>query len=469
MMSENNRHVWASVLVMVLLLLGGCEGNGDIIRESDRVNAWIYSSMQKCYLWSAQMKPMLESNPNDSPTRFFEKAIRYRVDNSVGYKGDIMGDRFSYIRNTSVATRSVGPEELSQDKTHAFGFDSRLFVDGLTQQLLYCQVLYVVPGSPAHKAGVRRGDMYNQINEIAMPMTDSKYNSLMALEKISLRMIVDGMVKTIERADYYDTPVLFDSVYETQPATAYLVYNHFSGGSNDRFNDELSDAFRRFKSKNAESLILDLRYNGGGELSVARLLASLMAQEQMLGRVLMYKEENKSMGNPAAFVPEYFMGFNSVADRNCDFKRIVVLTSSYTASASELIIHTLKRYYQNDLYVIGERTVGKNVGGYKITNKRYEWELSPITLRVYNADKVSGYEHGIDSDLKATEFLSGYSIGQFGDSRYERLLALALAYLHGTQYDMNTRSDVLPMTHTNMIFKTTIQPRGLVAAEIVIE
>lgn len=465
-MKENNRHVW---VVMVLLLLSGCTGNGGVIRESDRVNAWIYSSMEECYLWSAQMKPMSQGNLDDAPTRFFEKTIRYRVDNSVGYKGDIMGDRFSYVRNTVGATRSFGYQELSHDRPHAFGFDSRLFIDGPTQQLLYCQVLYVVPGSPAHKAGIKRGEMYNRINEVAMPMTDSQYSSFMALEKISLGMITDDAVKSITRADYYDTPVLFDSVYETQPATAYLVYNHFSGGSGERFNTELSDAFRRFKSKNAENLILDFRYNGGGELSVARLLASLIVRKEMLGRVLMYKEENKSLGNPAAFEPEYFMGLNSVADRNCDFKRIVVLTSGNTASASELIIHVLKRYYKNDLYVIGERTVGKNVGGYKITNKRYEWELSPITLRVYDADKVSGYEHGIESDMKATEFLSGYSIGQFGDSRQERLLVLALTYLHGPQYGVNTRLNAPAQGHKAMVFATTIQPRGLIAGEIVIE
>lgn len=214
-------------------------------------------------------------------------------------------------------------------------------------------------------------------------------------------------------------------------------------------------------------MVLDLRYNPGGEISAARLLASLIAKRSMLGEPFVYKESRVSCGRPSQFEPEYFMGIGTVGDRNCDIERLIVLTSSNTASASELLIHALKPYYGDKMTVIGERTVGKNVGGIKITNRQYQWELNVITLRTYDCNKVSGYESGIAPDILSNEFVNFNHIGQFGDTHNERLLSIALGVLSGKSPYETTQKSAPQATLPR--YSTSIAERDLIVGEAVIE
>lgn len=114
--------------------------------------------------------------------------------------------------------------------------------------------------------------------------------------------------------------------------------------------------------------------------------------------------------------------------------KLVVLTSSHTASASEATIVCLRSYM--DVFTIGEQTVGKGVGSWKISDSRFRYAIQPITMRYYNADGVSTPDEGITPDIYIAD---GYSVGklQIGD-KDEKLLSSALNYIQGLQIGNET-------------------------------
>jgi carboxyl-terminal processing protease len=119
-----------------------------------------------------------------------------------------------------------------------------------------------------------------------------------------------------------------------------------------------------------------------------------------------YSEENKSTK-----ISE--LGWSLGSDK------VLVLTSSRTLSASELVINALLPYA--DVTLIGSNTGGKPVG-----SKSFEFcdkLLFPITFRLVNASGNTDYFDGMQADCYAEDDI----FHQLGDPE-EGMLAAALAY-----------------------------------------
>ena len=224
---------------------------------------------------------------------------------------------------------------------------------------------------------------------------------------VSTRRVTLNASRTVE-----DTPFLKDSVYTYgNKRIGYLMYNHFASGpdeydySDTSYNLYLQQLFEKFKSRNVNEFVLDLRYNGGGLVNCAQLLASLLVRENVLGEPLCIMEYND----------------------NLNLQRLFVLTGSTTASASELIINSLRSYL--DVRVIGKQTFGKTVG-MTIYNesKKYGWILSPVTFHIYNKDREADYEDGFHPDVAIDEFKS--DLAEFGDLK-DPLLGQAIYEITG--------------------------------------
>src|SRR5690606_12002265 len=73
-------------------------------------------------------------------------------------------------------------------------------------------------------------------------------------------------------------------------------------------------------------------------------------------------------------------------------QNFIILTSTETASASELIINGLKPYMP--VYIIGDTTAGKNVGSttiYEENDLRNKWGMQPIITKAFNSQNQSDY------------------------------------------------------------------------------
>jgi len=121
--------------------------------------------------------------------------------------------------------------------------------------------------------------------------------------------------------------------------------------------------------------------------------------------------------------------------------RLYVLTSSSTASASEMIINGLKPYM--DVKVIGTTTFGKNVGSITLydsptsdfldsdsANSRHLYAMQPIVFQIFNKNGESDYAQGFVPDIEVKEYDFWNNILAFGDED-EVVLKAALDDIKG--------------------------------------
>ncbi len=142
---------------------------------------------------------------------------------------------------------------------------------------------YIVPGSPAALAGLKRGDVITKIN--GSQLTSSNYDQLdnpqvtvtlaasVQFSNTSLVTTDKAGTVTLTKADIDENPVAYyeKKVYGSKNI-GYLVYNGFKSD----YNDELNTAFAKMQSDGINELVLDLRYNGGGSLETAVALAQMI-------------------------------------------------------------------------------------------------------------------------------------------------------------------------------------------------
>jgi len=178
----------------------------------------------------------------------------------------------------------------------------------------------------------------------------------------------------------------------------------------------LNDAFAALKSAGATELILDLRYNGGGLVDVAVHLASLIGGTRTSGQVMINWVHNDRVGP----ILNKTTRFDETPEQTLNLQRLVVITTRGSASASELIINSLRPYIP--VTVIGDTTYGKPVGQYGFNF--CEKVLVPVAFSLKNVNDEGDFFDGIAADCAATDDISR----QLGDPS-EASYAEALTFL----------------------------------------
>jgi carboxyl-terminal processing protease len=157
----------------------------------------------------------------------------------------------------------------------------------------------------------------------------------------------------------------------------YILFNTFSPFSSER---EIRDAIESFRTQNLTDLVLDLRYNGGGLLAVASQLGYMIAGPvPTSGKVFESLRFNNGTGgiNPVTGrtndpTPFYTTGLgfsvtNGTALPTLNLRRVYILSTSRTCSASESVINGL-RGAGVEVVLIGGTTCGKPFGFYPESN-----------------------------------------------------------------------------------------------------
>ncbi|WP_044200167.1 S41 family peptidase [Dyadobacter tibetensis] len=433
----------------LLLLIGVTAGCKDKTVEPATIsttNQWIYDMMKEWYYWNDKMpdKPDLTQSPTD-------------LFNSLLYKYDANlrpdGDRFSWIQeNVQELKSSLGGIKIST------GIEFRLFYYPTGSKNVVGLVQYVVPGSPAAAVGIKRGDFFTGIAN--QPLTADNYSKLLNSEgplTYTLatmdnqgNLINSDQPKTITKVEVQSDPVFFDSLYQINgKKIGYLVYNQFNPepykADNKAYDKKLTEKIGNFKNNNVRSLILDLRYNSGGYVSSATHLASLIGRVTAQDKFYI-KEYNKTV-TPAllkefkeTFFYETFSPVSQSIGSQLD--HLIVLTSTGTASASELLINGLKPFME--VTVIGGITAGKNVGSITISNEKagITYGLQPIVTKSFNSLMQSDYSGGFIPEVSVKE---GLLLFPFGDPR-DPLLSEALFKIVGSRTVRKVESPQLPAT-----------------------
>lgn len=384
--------------------------------EDMEVNEEVDQYLREMYLWNDEYKT-LDLDFTKGYEDFFYNALGSMTTNTLDKRPAEDGLRytlFSYIEKREPVSTPRNTKLVFKEPAYSFGITGMTVISIGTQNdyTTYFCIQGVYPDSPADIAGIKRGSMINSINgeKINNGNIENYYYSLLypsGVFSLNLRedIIESGSttgtkeINIVSKAMYCN-PIIAQKVIEKDGHNiGYLVYSGFDAG----FDQELFDTFKGFKSKNVTDLIIDLRYNGGGHTLSANLMATCIAGAAAQGKVfttLRYNKErmeklnNKREEELFAYTNYVNLGA-SLSAGSLGLTRVYCLVGNGTASASELVINSL-RGIDIEVILIGEKTTGKNVGmEYEdVTIRNNTYRVVPITFQSYNAKGYGDYENG---------------------------------------------------------------------------
>jgi carboxyl-terminal processing protease len=363
-------------------------------------NRYVNDVMRDIYFWNTEL-PTVNTASFGSPEALLE-ALRFRP----------LDERFSYI-----GARATEEAFYSDSQFVGFGFANGY--DGLG-----LRILQVFPDSPAAETGMQRGDRITSIEgqSVAALVASGAIGTALgpAQEGFVMRFRferADGTAvdSTMTKRAVTIPTVSYLNVYEIDGRkVAYLFFRNFVTPS----RAALDEAFNALRDVGATELVLDLRYNGGGLVTIAQHLASLIGGTRTDGQV--FAEYFHNSRNAFRNEITRFEGKPNALP----VQRLVVITTSGSASASELVINALRPFIP--VITVGETTYGKPVGQYGITF--CDKVLYPVSFTLRNALGQGDFFDGIAADCPAADDPNH----QLGDPR-EASLAEALTVIRTGQ------------------------------------
>jgi len=338
-------------------------------------NLYVRDVMSDIYLWYATM-PNVNPTAYESPEAFLE-AVRYKA----------LDSHFSYI--------------TSRAANDAFYSDSQFIGFGLSTSLNESEmrVLQVFPDSPAAEGGLSRGDRIVEIGgrTVASLVASGEIDSAFGPSDIGVEADIAfvNQAGTRRAAHIVKRLVTIPTVSLTKiynvggRRIGYIFFRNFVQPS----YEALDTAFAELATAGLDDLVLDLRYNGGGLVSVAQHLASYIGGKRTDGLVFaeyFHNDRNTFRNHIIRFEPK---------PQALTLDRLIVVTTGGSASASELVINALRPFIP--VVVIGSRTYGKPVGQYGI--EFCDKLLAPVSFALRNANGQGDFFDGFPPDCAAPD------------------------------------------------------------------
>ncbi|PCE62875.1 S41 family peptidase [Sediminicola luteus] len=168
--------------------------------------------------------------------------------------------------------------------------------------------------------------------------------------------------------------------YRTHARFGYIRIDEMPGPTFGKLDKALNKALQNMQT--SEAVILDLRFNGGGWDKNSYTIANRFVNEKKLGH---YKETRiKDTQNFTKKKAWYLKPHGKFRFR----KKLIILTSDFTASAAEVFLLAMHR--QPQVVLIGQTTEGifSDMYEFKLPNG---WEVSLSHMRFYDA-QMTNYE-----------------------------------------------------------------------------
>lgn len=400
----------------------------DTSAMSAYLNEYMHKRLSEEYLWAEEYKG-LEVDMTVSYEDFLFTHLTMLGDVNIedgGYYRDYSssaGERYIYSYISEVTSTKVTTKAGELSSTYGLGIGplfASLFEEGTNY--IGLTLGYVYPGSPAEEAGLRRGDTIYKVggNRItrdnyqaymrelfyspsgSYSLTYARYVANEQQEKYDL--ILDN-VANVNAGEYGYNPILFAAILQNTAddtsGTGDFCIGYMASESFDSSAQEVLEyQIQQFIDAGISDLILDLRFNVGGEVQQSRYLAS-----SIVGRE--YDEDIffKAEFNDGSREEWKFLSGPSESDKlgqapAMNLKKLYVIMSENTASASELIIAGLKGV-DFPVVLIGSQSEGKNVG-MEVTHELYNgrrFEFAPITYRGLNGKDEYGPKDGFEPDM----------------------------------------------------------------------
>ncbi|MCI8485783.1 MAG: S41 family peptidase [Clostridia bacterium] len=225
-------------------------------------------------------------------------------------------------------------------------------------------VLRTIGDSPASKAGLLTGDIITKVDDQVFTgeQLNEAVKKMKGISGTNVKITVLRNDKEMEfdikreniKISHVSSNVLNDKI-------GYIKISSFEGGCSEEFLDK----YKEIEKQNIKSLIIDLRFNGGGIVDEALNIAELMVPKDKVLLITKDKTEEEDI-------------VKAKKDASINMP-VVVLVNEYSASASEILAGILKE--DINAILVGNTTYGKGViqtvyplkdgSGLKITTDEY--------------------------------------------------------------------------------------------------
>ena len=388
-----------SLAAISSVIIYGCGKKGDGPVEptgpatNAEINKWIIDSLKRYYYWTDNLPT--SPNTNQEPIAFF---------NSVKYSAD----RFSFINIPNGAT------SRKADSRSKYGFDYVVFKEPTTNHVLGLVTL-VLNTSPAQGAGLRRGQYFNKINNTELTESNAADLQSQMLNATSVKItgasFDTGVVKENGSVNIIGGNTLEQTAIQKtftvgSKKVGYLFFTAFLATDRDAYLTVFND----FKTNGVGDLILDLRYNAGGDVSAAAAMCSMIPVGlTATSQFIQYKGNKNAAERKETFAEAATVSngpsFSALQQRNLGMIRLYVLTTAATESAAELVINNLQPYLS--VIQVGQTTRGKDEASITIADrrgtKRVDWVMYPIVYKILNSRGNGGYSAGITPTYSMVE------------------------------------------------------------------
>lgn len=439
-----------SLLLFVFIsLLIGCS-KSDEIPEDLKLNSFVWKGLNAYYLWQSDIPDLQDTRFNNqsqlnnylagfsSPKQLFTVLLNKPT------------DRFSVIVDDYIAL-----ENSFQGITLSSGMEFGLVGYRDNSNNVFGYVRYVVSGSDADTKGVKRGMIFNSVD--GTRLTNNNFRGLLFGDNTEFTIgfaqynngnpITNGTAIALSKTQLQENPVAVTKVFtEGSKKIGYLMYNQFARN----FDGQLNAAFGTFKAEAVNELIIDLRYNGGGSVSTATYLGAMVTGQfnnEIYSKESWNEKVHEAVSNEERFINRFTNQIRNVdangnvvldeAIHNLNLTSVHFIVSGSTASASELVINSLRSYI--NVALVGTETVGKQVGSITLydsddlrrtgsnLNTTHTYAMQPLVLEIVNKDdenEIGGFLPGttLPGVLLAEDFGNLGELGKKSDPLLNRTI-----------------------------------------------
>ena len=379
---------------------------------------WVLAQLQEWYLFPT----LLDASVNPAA----HGTIDSYIDALVAPARAQNRDRFFTYRT------SIAEENAFYQLGQTAGFGIRLGYDSTANRVF---VIESFEGAPALAAGIDRGTELLQIGSQSVSSLMASGGPSAVIQALGPDTVGTTRQLTIRQpsgtqstvslgktnfaldpvSDRYGARILADGARRI----GYLNMRTFI----DTSDPNLRAAFADFKAQGVTELIIDLRYNGGGLVSIAELMGDLLS----LGRA----------GQVAGYVT--FRDSKAAENETFTFRaqpqaiaatKIAFIGTRSTASASELVINGMVPFLGSNMALVGTNTYGKPVGQIALDRAACDDRLRAVAFKTENANRQGEYYSGLATTVPVTCRASDDITRQLGDPN-EAMVRAALDYLAG--------------------------------------
>ena len=307
---------------------------------------------------------------------------------------------FSFITTVQADQQLLGEGEFV-----GFGFGTK-FVDSPTNEDL--RFTRVFEGSPAAQAGFQRGFRILELDGRTIAEINQAEGVAAAFGPAEQGFTVEFLIRDTNGAEFTAQVSKATVTIDPVPPVPNRVID-FNGRPVGYINlrsfistaeAPLDSVFSQFRAQNVRDVVIDVRYNGGGLLSVSDRLGDLLGGSAFPAGTIF----TRVLYNPDRAANNTARAFAQLTNSLTFLDSVVFITTGSSASASELMINNLQPH--TTVAVVGSLTNGKPVGQSAFDfcggTKRFRVAAFEIT----NALSQGRYFGGIPADCPAADDLN---------------------------------------------------------------